>query len=547
MLEFEMFERCFWHAVSRKAAAMMGLLAVLTASGSAQSTFVTQQYPLRSMPESTIWADINGDGIPDLITASNVGAVPRVITTYIGNGDGSIQPGVEQVALSGSLYLASGDLDNDGKTDVVVSTESRTITVLWGNGCGGFVRQDFDALVPVHATVIADFNRDGKQDLAMAVTAELTPVIAKFGVDVLFGTGTRAFGVRQPVFLQDSNAVRGLVLNTGDFDGDARADLLFQAEFCEPGGCFQSLWTLFGSGTGSFASMPVSDSNYAYAIADVNQDGRSDLVGPDIAVGGDGPLGVVQILYGNGNRTFSKFSYDVNLFAEGRPAVADFNGDGRNDIALIVARLSNDNINTKYIDILYRLSDGGYSAPEEFAFATGADANIGFAAGVFSPQSATTVQGDHRQDLAVAFLQSQTLYVLTNNTASGYYGACGPLTKAEQIQICQPNSTASSNATFSVRANSFNPIRKLEVWVDGSKRSESYHNLGLEAWVDTEVPLSEGSHKASVVLANYDNRIIKKSFTFSVGASSCAQSSSPTATVICSPANGFRCKQSCIR
>jgi hypothetical protein len=74
--------------------------------------------------------------------------------------------------------------------------------------------------------------------------------------------------------------------------------------------------------------------------------------------------------------------------------------------------------------------------------------------------------------------------------------------------------------------------------VDGSKRSESYHNLGLEAWVDTEVPLSEGSHKASVVLANYDNRIIKKSFTFSVGASSCAQSSSPTATVICSPANG---------
>jgi hypothetical protein len=85
---------------------------------------------------------------------------------------------------------------------------------------------------------------------------------------------------------------------------------------------------------------------------------------------------------------------------------------------------------------------------------------------------------------------------------------------------------------------SFYPLRKIEVWVDGAKRSETYNNFGLEAWSDVNIPLTVGSHTATVIAANYDNRLIKKSVTFTVGRSTCSAPASATGVVICNPANG---------
>jgi hypothetical protein len=91
---------------------------------------------------------------------------------------------------------------------------------------------------------------------------------------------------------------------------------------------------------------------------------------------------------------------------------------------------------------------------------------------------------------------------------------------------------------FSVAANSFYPIRKLEIWVNGAKKSETYSTYATEAFVDTNLALANGTYTATVIAAGYDNRLIKKNVSFSVGGSTCSQPSSATATVICSPANG---------
>ena len=87
--------------------------------------------------------------------------------------------------------MAIGDVNGDGKPDLAVANYgSNTVSVLLGNGAGGFgAKTDFATGTGPHSVAIGDLNGDGKPDLAVANDGSNT-------VSVLLGNGAGGFGAK---------------------------------------------------------------------------------------------------------------------------------------------------------------------------------------------------------------------------------------------------------------------------------------------------------------------------------------------------------------
>ncbi len=192
------------------------------------------------------------------------------------------------------------------------------------------------------AVVLADFNGDKVLDLLVG-NGENQP---NGTASVLLGTGSGSFGA--PISLQ-VNGREPEVAATGDFNNDGFADVVTANE-STPG----NISILLGDGNGSFTPVPtllaVGNEPHSVVVADVNKDGRVDLITTNIASNN------VSVLLGAGNGTFSAA---VGYNAGSEPAAAtvgDFNGDGKVDIATA-------NSGTNTVSILAGDGLGGFSVP----------------------------------------------------------------------------------------------------------------------------------------------------------------------------------------
>src|SRR5439155_1489608 len=170
---------------------------------------------------------------------------------FFGNGDGTLQPPVSLNQNIGSGYsvAASGDFNGDGKLDLllVVPGSGGTIAVLLGNGDGTFgspIVYTSNLLSIYSASIaVADFNGDGKLDLALTNSEGSTNAVA-----IVLGNGDGTF--QNPPLLYSAGLLpTGLV--SLDVNGDGKPDLAVAGGYGVLS--YFSLTTLINRGDGTFA------------------------------------------------------------------------------------------------------------------------------------------------------------------------------------------------------------------------------------------------------------------------------------------------------
>ncbi len=273
--------------------------------------------------------DVNKDGIPDLVVA-NKGS--DSISILRGTGNGQFSATTDYPAGHSPQYVALADLNGDGFLDVVVANYYEnyligkgTISVLLNDGTGGLLAPTSYIVGTYPASVaIADFNGDGKPDLAVVSTYTSNLV------EILLGDGSGAFALSSS-FSTATGGANEVV--AADLNGDGIQDLALV------GG--SHLVVFLGRGDGAFGS-PLSTllANYlqGLAVGDVDEDGIPDLVAAAEYGGSDGPENRIWILHGVGDGTFQALSAvqpPANFFPLS-VALADIDGDGHLDVVATV-------------------------------------------------------------------------------------------------------------------------------------------------------------------------------------------------------------------
>ncbi len=333
---------------------------------SANGALPSRSYKVGSNPYTVVVADVNNDGKADILTSNY-----SDISVLLGNGDGTFQAAISVASATSNgpsgLALAVGDMNGDGKLDLVFSSGSGTVSIALGNGDGTF--QTATAIGNPSlgffqgGVTIADYNRDGFADVL---------VMSNSGVTFYAGNGDGTF---QPAVATPINSGLQSGLTTLiDMNGDGILDIAGSSSSFSGG-----IFVYLGLGDGTFQPSAITHGQgagyypMAATAADFSGDGKADIaqlywVGVDTYLGngdgsvqnavsstlslvpgyvmmpgdfnGDGKLDFVYggyytssigLAFGNGDGTFS---YGATLPTDGYGggfALGDFNGDGKPD------------------------------------------------------------------------------------------------------------------------------------------------------------------------------------------------------------------------
>lgn len=104
--------------------------------------------------------------------------------------------------------------------------------------------------------------------------------------------------------------------------------------------------------------------------------------------------------------------------------------------------------------------------------------------------------------------------VLMENTSNGNFPSCNPPNATSGISVCSPSQSATqtSRITFRIGAAGLVPLRKLEVWIDGTKRKETFTSFTYYSFMDSTLELTPGNHTVTLFAVGSDNTLIKRQF-----------------------------------
>lgn len=238
------------------------------------------------LPVDVRLADMDRNGTSDLVVLAAAripGGADGGLYVFPGDGAGSFAAPVRSAVASSPGALAIGDVNRDGRPDVVVTDAlSRTVSFLAGNGTASFPSRTERALGFTPTGIqLADMNRDGTLDLVVGQVGDSAATVS-----VVPGNGDGTFGARTGY----QAGVASTALAVGDLDRDGRQDV---ATVSRADGM---LYLMLGLAGGALAPAAATGTAVPSSVAI----GRSDAGDvPDVAV--------VNSLEGGASSTFSWF------------------------------------------------------------------------------------------------------------------------------------------------------------------------------------------------------------------------------------------------
>jgi hypothetical protein len=308
-------------------------LLIIPKTGSAQSFtlqagsgFMDVQY------SSVVYADVDGDGDPDVLMTGANGGYTCTARMYINNGQGGYTLSTNTFSGVREGVSAFADIDGDGDQDLLITGGLQSGTAIaylyTNNGSGIFTQVTNSNLVGVtrSTVVFADIDNDGDQDLFVAGSTSTGSVVSNLyanngsGSFTLVNAGITGFTSSAAAF--------------GDINGDGYKDL-FVTGFSSSTNIESRLYLNNGA-TGGFTQVttgvPEAVQSGSVLFADMDNDGDLDLM----VVGADPIYAKVAKLYrNNGSGAFTLVPGTPFLGAQyGSVSVADVNNDGLKDVLI---------------------------------------------------------------------------------------------------------------------------------------------------------------------------------------------------------------------
>ena len=424
-------------------------------------------FPVGTNPQAVVTADFNNDGQLDLATSNyDETTGGGTVSVLLGNGDGSFQPA--QTAATGTypISLAAGDFNADGKLDLATANwddggvgeyGNNAVNILLGRGNGTFVGPVVlgisQAWAYPRSIATGDLNADGKSDLVVTTDDDFLGG----HVEVLLGHGDGTFAAGAaygPYYGQLLSSSLADFNGDGNFDaavsdwhtssvkvfrgngdgtlqepsdfatdwgsssvaaGDFNADGKIDLAVANLSSSSNSVSMLLGNGDGTFQtarSFAAGNAPQSATASDVNGDGRLDLVVTNP------PDGAVSVLLGNGDGSLARpIATATGGSSVSSLVMADFNGDGRPDAAAA-------NAGSDRVSVL--LNDGNWPSPDmpslRISHATVIEGNTGTASATFT----LTLSSASAVDVTVHYQTAD----LSAAAGSDYQATSGTLTFA---------------------------------------------------------------------------------------------------------------------
>ena len=365
-------------------------------SFAAKVNFTTGIFPL-----SVSIGDLDGDGKADL-TVINNGSINVSVFRNTSSAAGSIRyaANVDFTTGTNPWPVSIGDLDEDGKLDLVVPNySSNTVSVFHNTSSGAgsisyAAKIDFTTGTWPSSVSIGDLDGDGKVDLAVVNSGSNT-------ISVFRNTSSGAGIISYAARVNFTTGTEPSSVSIGDLDGDGKADLAVANNNSNTVSVFRN--TASGPGSISYAAkIDFTTGVFPFSVSngDLDGDGKAELAVANYT------SGTVSVFRNTSSGAgIISYAAKVDFTAGTNPrsvSIGDLDGDGKADLAV-------PNSGSSTVSVFRNMSSvGSISYATKVDFTTGATWSV----------SIGDLDGDGKADLAVANSGSNTVSVFRNTISS---------------------------------------------------------------------------------------------------------------------------------
>jgi hypothetical protein len=461
--------------------------------------------PMPNGPTRIAVADLDGDGKPDLIIGSIYAHQITILQNISTSGSLDTNSFAAPVTFpfvntaESPYWLLAGDVDGDGKIDLIAPDEAGNQVLIYRNiSVGGLLTSNsfaapvaFNVGMSPRNIALRDLDGDGRPDLASANIGDQTVSILKnIGAAGVIDTNTFAPQFVLPTGSQPHD------LTFGDLDGDGKPDLAVNNYSSPFVSLFRNVSVTGVLDTNSFegrVDLPAPLYCNSVVMGDMDADGKLDLlIGTAI---GNNEVSVFRNVSTSGSLTTNSFAPHLDFPAAGwvdTVAVGDLNGDGKLDVLAV-------NQMNSTVSIFENVGTGSFSS-------NSLAPRVDYVSGS-NPYSVSVVDldGDGRPDVLFnnVYSDSLSIYRNLNGTSTGPFITAQPTNRTV---------AAGSTATFSVTAIGTAPL---------------YYQ-----WYGPASNLIVGAVHPTLILSNVQPSAAGNYFVLVTNLYGFAQSSNATLTVI---------------